>query len=84
MNVTLASGESEAVIISQKQYALGADGVQVGQSDLIALTCERLGVCEEGDGCRLNYHSNPDMACLVDSCWARDRIVNLRHAGDCN
>ncbi|MBN2154638.1 MAG: alpha-hydroxy-acid oxidizing protein [Candidatus Lokiarchaeota archaeon] len=64
-----------------KAIALGADGAQVGTSDLIALTCERLGVCEKDDGCPAGLTTtNPEFACMVDSCWARDRIVNLRHA----
>jgi glutamate synthase domain-containing protein 2 len=75
----IASGGIRSAYDIAKAIALGADGVQVGTSDLIALTCERLGVCEKGDGCPAGLTTtNPEMACLVDSYWAKDRIVNLR------
>ncbi|MFC2163055.1 glutamate synthase-related protein [Candidatus Altiarchaeota archaeon] len=64
-----------------KAIALGADGVMIGTADLVALGCERLGVCEKGDGCPLGLTTtDPKEAAKLDPHWGAKRIVNLRKA----
>jgi glutamate synthase domain-containing protein 2 len=77
----MASGGIRTAYDIAKAIALGADGVIVGTSDLIALGCERLGVCEKGDGCPLGLTTtDPKQAAKLDPDWGAGRIVNLRSA----
>jgi len=64
-----------------KAIALGADGVVVGTSELVALGCIRCSRCESGRGCpRGIATTDPELAGDVDLEWGTQRIVNLYSA----
>jgi glutamate synthase domain-containing protein 2 len=77
----IASGGVRTAYDIAKSIALGADGAMVGAADLVALGCERLGVCEKGDGCPLGLTTtNEKKAAQLDPVEGAKRIVNLRRA----
>lgn len=64
-----------------KAIALGADGVVVGTSELVALGCIRCSRCESGRGCpRGIATTDPGLAGDVDLEWGAQRIINLYSA----
>ncbi|MDD3846956.1 MAG: glutamate synthase-related protein [Syntrophorhabdaceae bacterium] len=64
-----------------KAIALGADGVVVGTSELVALGCIRCSRCESGRGCpRGIATTDPELAGDVDLEWGTQRIINLYSA----
>ncbi len=64
-----------------KAIALGADVAMVGTADIVAMGCERLGQCEKDKGCPLGITTtDPKMSALINSEWARRRIVNMHNA----
>ena len=61
-----------------KAIALGADGVVVGTSELVALGCIRCSRCESGRGCpRGIATTDPELAKDIDLDWGTQRIINL-------
>ena len=61
-----------------KAIALGADGVVLGTSDLVAMNCTRCGNCESGRGCQHGIAStDPVLSRLIMPDWGAQRVVNL-------
>lgn len=76
--VLLASGGIRTAFDIAKSIVLGADGVVIGTSDLIALGCVRCGNCESGRGCpRGIATTDPELEKQIDPSWGAQRIINL-------
>jgi glutamate synthase domain-containing protein 2 len=77
----IASGGLRTAHDIAKAIALGADGVVVGTSELVALGCIRCSRCESGRGCpRGIATTDPELAGDVDLEWGTQRIINLYSA----
>ncbi|MFC1474587.1 glutamate synthase-related protein [bacterium] len=64
-----------------KSICLGADGVVVGTSELVALECIRCGNCESGRGCARGIATtDPELSTFFDIEWSTRRIVNMYNA----
>jgi glutamate synthase domain-containing protein 2 len=64
-----------------KAIALGADGVVIGTSEMVALGCIRCGKCESGKGCARGIATtDPEMVKKMDIEWGTQRLVNMLHA----
>ena len=64
-----------------KAIALGADGVVVGTSELVALGCVRCTRCESGRGCpRGIATTDPELITQMEVEWGTQRIINLYNA----
>ncbi|HBG04880.1 MAG TPA: FMN-binding glutamate synthase family protein [Geobacter sp.] len=74
----IASGGIRNPYDIAKAIALGADGVVIGTSELIALGCIRCGNCESGCGCPRGITTTAVGYCdkiAID--WGTQRLVNL-------
>ncbi len=79
--VLMASGGIRTSSDIAKSIALGADGVIIGTSELVALGCVRCGNCESGRGCpRGIATTDSDLDQLIDADWGTQRIINLYSA----
>ena len=76
--VIMASGGIRTAYDIAKVVALGADGVILGTSELVALGCTRCGNCERGRGCPFGLTTtDPELSRLVNSEWGAERLGNL-------
>ena len=77
----IASGGIRSAHDIAKSIALGADGVVVGTSELVAVGCVRCGKCESGRGCpRGIATTDPELSVKMDIDWATQRLINLYSA----
>jgi glutamate synthase domain-containing protein 2 len=76
--VVMASGGIRTACDIAKIIALGADGVILGTSELVALGCTRCSNCESGRGCTFGLTTtDPELTRLIDPAWGAARITNL-------
>lgn len=76
--VLIASGGIRTAYDVLKAIALGADGVVIGTSELVAVGCVRCGNCESGRGCpRGIATTDPELHKLIAPEWGAQRIYNL-------
>jgi glutamate synthase domain-containing protein 2/formate hydrogenlyase subunit 6/NADH:ubiquinone oxidoreductase subunit I len=74
----IASGGLRCAHDIIKAICLGADGVVIGTSELVAMECIRCGNCESGRGCARGIAStDPELSLLYDEHWGTARLVNM-------
>ena len=74
----IASGGIRSPWDVAKIIALGADGVCLGTSDMVALECIRCHHCESGRGCARGIATtDPELTNLMELEWATQRIINM-------
>jgi len=77
----IASGGIRTPADMAKAIALGADGVALGTTELVAMGCIRCGNCESGRGCARGITTtDPELMPMISVPWATQRLVNLYHA----
>ncbi|MHC4402986.1 MAG: glutamate synthase-related protein [Planctomycetota bacterium] len=77
----IASGGLRTPADVAKAIALGADGVVIGTSELVAVGCIRCGNCESGRGCARGITTtDPELMPMTTVDWATQRLVNLYNA----
>jgi glutamate synthase domain-containing protein 2 len=74
----IVSGGLRTAYDVAKAIALGADGVVVGTSEMVAVECIRCAACESGRGCARGIATtDPELSKLIDEDWATQRLINL-------
>lgn len=76
--VLIASGGVRSAHDIAKAIALGADGVVIGTSEMVALECIRCGHCESGRGCARGIASTDrELKVMYSTEYATQRLVNM-------
>ena len=76
--VLMASGGIRTAHDIAKAVALGADGVILGTSEMVALGCTRCANCERGRGCPFGLTTTDlELSLLVESTWGTERLNNF-------
>lgn len=76
--VVMASGGVRTAHDIAKAIALGADGVVLGTTELVAIGCTRCSNCERGRGCPFGLTTtDPELSLLVEPPWGAERIGNV-------
>ncbi len=76
--VVMASGGIRSAYDVAKAIALGADGVVLGTSELVALGCTRCSNCERGRGCPFGLTTtDPELARLIEPEWGAQQLNNF-------
>jgi glutamate synthase domain-containing protein 2 len=74
----IASGGVRNAYDAAKIIALGADGVCLGTTDLVALECIRCHHCESGRGCARGIATtDQELTNLMNLEWGTQRIINM-------
>jgi len=74
----IASGGIRNAYDVAKAIALGADGVQIGTAEMVALECLRCHQCESGRGCvRGIATTDPELVDMMTVDWGTKRIANM-------
>ena len=74
----IASGGIRTADDMAKAIALGADGVVLGTTELVALGCTRCSNCERGRGCTFGLTTtDPELSAWVTPEWGEKRLTNL-------
>ncbi|UCD58996.1 MAG: alpha-hydroxy-acid oxidizing protein, partial [Candidatus Hydrogenedentota bacterium] len=74
----IASGGIRNPWDAAKAISLGADGVVIGTSEMVALECVRCSNCESGRGCARGIATtDPELSTLVSVEYAAWRLSNL-------
>jgi glutamate synthase domain-containing protein 2 len=78
-NLTLiASGGIRSAYDVAKVIALGANGVCLGTTDMVALECLRCHNCESGRGCARGIATtDPELTKLITQDYGTQRIINV-------
>lgn len=77
----IASGGIRTTHDIAKAIALGADGVVIGTSEMVALGCVRCNRCESGRGCpRGIATTDTELAAKMNIEWGTQRLINLYNA----
>lgn len=77
----IVSGGIRTAYDVAKAITLGADGVVIGTSEMVALGCIRCGRCESGRGCARGIATtDTKLVKRMDIEWGTQRIVNMLFA----